>query len=244
MDPITVAIDVGPLHGHRTGVGLAVDHLTTALRLRFDVALYPYVVSFRARASESEHKLPIPAGLATRLWAHGDRPRADRWLGGADVVHATNYVAPPSRLPTVVSAYDLWFLANRSGSTGAVQPGGSRAAARREARRVRPRQLAGDGRDGPGAARDRSCRGRAPRSLATADGRPRRSRPRDQWSAVPPRDRHVRTAQVAADPRRRVRPPRRPPRRQRARDGRRAGRRQRAGRRRRRRAPRRRSDPG
>ena len=48
MDPITVAIDVGPLHGHRTGVGLAVDHLTTALRLRFDVALYPYVVSFRS----------------------------------------------------------------------------------------------------------------------------------------------------------------------------------------------------
>ncbi len=125
MDPITVAIDVGPLHGHRTGVGLAVDHLTTALRLRFDLALYPYVVSFRAPASDSEHKLPIPAGLATRLWAHGDRPRADRWMDGADVVHGTNYVVPPSRLPTVVSVYDLWFLANSDGSTAAVNRAGA-----------------------------------------------------------------------------------------------------------------------
>jgi glycosyltransferase involved in cell wall biosynthesis len=125
MDPITVAIDVGPLHGHRTGVGLAVDHLTTALRLRFDVALYPYVVSFRAATGEAEHKLPIPAGLATRLWARGDRPRADRWLPGVDVVHGTNYVAPPSRLPTVVSVYDVWFLTNRGASTAAVNRAGA-----------------------------------------------------------------------------------------------------------------------
>ena len=125
MDPITVAIDVGPLHGHRTGVGLAVDHLTTALRLRYDVALHPYVVSFRADTSEAEHKLPLPAGLATRLWAHVDRPRADRWLKGADVVHGTNYVAPPSRLPTVVSVYDLWFLTHARESTAAVRRAGA-----------------------------------------------------------------------------------------------------------------------
>ena len=125
MDPITVAIDVGPLHGHRTGVGLAVDQLTTALRLRYDVALHPYVVSFRADTSEAEHKLPLPAGLATRLWAHVDRPRADRWLKGADVVHGTNYVTPPSRLPTVVSVYDLWFLTNARESTAAVRRAGA-----------------------------------------------------------------------------------------------------------------------
>jgi glycosyltransferase involved in cell wall biosynthesis len=125
MDPITVAIDVGPLHGHRTGVGLAVDHLTTALRLRFDVALHPYVVSFRAEKSDTEHKLPIPAGLATRLWAHVDRPRADRWLRGVDVVHGTNYVVPPSRLPTVVSVYDLWFLTNPREATAPVKRAGA-----------------------------------------------------------------------------------------------------------------------
>ena len=214
MDPITVAIDVGPLHGHRTGVGLAVDHLTTALRLRFDVALYPYVVSFRAAGNESEHKLPIPAGLATRLWAHGDRPRADRWLGGADVVHGTNYVAPPSRLPTVVSVYDLWFLANSDGSTAAVNRAGAvlrRAVKRGAFVHVSSQATADAARDLLGTDRVEVVHlGADP----AADGCPRGSRPRDQWSTVHARDRHVRTAQVAADARRRVRPPRRPPRRQ------------------------------
>jgi glycosyltransferase involved in cell wall biosynthesis len=124
MDPITVAIDVGPLHGHRTGVGIAVDHLTTALRDRPGVALHPYVVSFRAATNRSQHKLPLPAGLASRLWARGDRPRADRWFKGVDVVHGTNYVAPPSRLPTVVSVYDVWFLANQRRSAAAVNRAG------------------------------------------------------------------------------------------------------------------------
>ena len=168
MDPITVAIDVGPLHGHRTGVGLAVDHLTTALRLRFDVALYPYVVSFRAAANESEHRLPIPAGVATRLWARGDRPRADRWLPGVNVVHGTNYVAPPSRLPTVVSVYDLWFLQHRGEQLRRGESCGSGVATCGEARRVRARQLGRDGRGGPRSARDRSRRGRASRAPAAS----------------------------------------------------------------------------
>jgi glycosyltransferase involved in cell wall biosynthesis len=124
MDPITVAIDVGPLHGHRTGVGIAVDHLTTALRARPDVALHPYLVSFRADKRRSEHKLPLPAGLASRMWSRFDRPRADRWFSGVDVVHGTNYVAPPSRLPTVVSVYDVWFLANQHKSADAVNRAG------------------------------------------------------------------------------------------------------------------------
>ena len=44
------------------------------------------------------------------MWSRVDRPRADRWLGPADVVHGTNYVAPPSTKPTVISVYDCWFL--------------------------------------------------------------------------------------------------------------------------------------
>ena len=124
MDPITVAIDVGPLHGQRTGVGIAVDHLTAALRDRPAVKLHPYLVSFRADKERSQHKLPLPAGLASRLWARGDRPRADRWFSGVDVVHGTNYVAPPSRLPTVVSVYDVWFLANQHRSADAVNRAG------------------------------------------------------------------------------------------------------------------------
>jgi glycosyltransferase involved in cell wall biosynthesis len=110
MDHLTVALDVAPLHGHRTGVGTAVAHLVDALARRDDVTVRPYLVSFRARPSGDDVRLPIPAALAARLWSLGSRPRVDRWLGGADVVHGTNYVAPPSRLPTVVSVYDCWFL--------------------------------------------------------------------------------------------------------------------------------------
>jgi glycosyltransferase involved in cell wall biosynthesis len=34
----------------------------------------------------------------------------ERWIGRPDVVHGTNYVAPPTTLPTAISVYDCWFL--------------------------------------------------------------------------------------------------------------------------------------
>ena len=41
-----------------------------------------------------------PAGLTLRAWGRGDRPRGRRPLHDADVVHGTNYVVPPSGLPS------------------------------------------------------------------------------------------------------------------------------------------------
>ena len=67
--PLTVAIDVGPLHGPRTGVGNAVQWTTEALRDDPAVTLRPYVTSMRARVRPPEHRLPIPAAGALRLWA-------------------------------------------------------------------------------------------------------------------------------------------------------------------------------
>ena len=43
MDPVRLALDVGPLHGHRTGVGVAVAATAEALAARDDVVLVPYV---------------------------------------------------------------------------------------------------------------------------------------------------------------------------------------------------------
>lgn len=108
--PLTIAIDAGPLYGHRTGVGEAVTGMTEALGRRGDVVLHPYLVSFRSDAGAGHRKLPLPGIVASHVWSRVDRPRADRWLGTADVVHGTNYVAPPSATPTVVSVYDCWFL--------------------------------------------------------------------------------------------------------------------------------------
>ena len=120
-DSLRVAVDVGPLHGHRTGVGTAVAGLVGALAERDDVDLMPYLVSFRAKVQPPQRRLPYPALLARRAWALGDLPRVDRYLEGAHVVHGTNYVVPPSGLPSVVTVYDCWFLAHPEHATPAVR---------------------------------------------------------------------------------------------------------------------------
>lgn len=106
---LSVAIDAGPLHGARTGIGNAVDWTQRALRSDGSVELLPYVTSMRARVRTPERRLPLPAAVAIRLWARPSPP-VDRLLGRPDVVHGTNYVVPPTRCPRVVSVYDCWFL--------------------------------------------------------------------------------------------------------------------------------------
>lgn len=110
MTPLRVGYDVGPEHGHRTGVGVATHELRTTLEQRDDVELVPYVLSFRTRPDPPVRRLPLPAALAHRLWPHVSYPRAERVLGPVDLVHGTNYVVPPSRRPRLVSVYDCWFL--------------------------------------------------------------------------------------------------------------------------------------
>jgi glycosyltransferase involved in cell wall biosynthesis len=121
---LDLAIDIGPLYGHRTGVGVAADGLVTALRERDDVRLAPYLVSFRSDPDTGHRKLPVPGIVASHLWSRFDHPRADRWLGPVDVVHGTNYVAPPSDRPTVISVYDCWFLANPDHASPLVRRAG------------------------------------------------------------------------------------------------------------------------
>jgi len=77
--------------------------------------LVPYTLSTRARLRRDAvpadtRFVPIPARILLRSWVRTDAPRIDHWLKPADVVHATNYLAPPSRLPTVVSVYDCSFV--------------------------------------------------------------------------------------------------------------------------------------
>jgi glycosyltransferase involved in cell wall biosynthesis len=110
MTALRVAFDIGPLHGNRTGVGVAVDAMFHSLSQRDDLDLMPYLLSLRAPHQAGTHRLPLPAAVALRCWSVTDRPRADRWLGDADLVHGTNYVVPPARLPRLVTVYDCWFL--------------------------------------------------------------------------------------------------------------------------------------
>jgi len=97
---------------HPTGVGQFVQGLAEALEASTTLELVPFCVSGRAHrgAHGAAASAPVPAAVAHRLWQYLDRPRAERWTGAIDVLHATNFVAPPSRAPTVLSVYDLGFL--------------------------------------------------------------------------------------------------------------------------------------
>lgn len=106
---LRAAVDTGPLHGHRTGIGNAVAWTLDALAHQADLELLPYVLSTRAKITAPERRLPIPAAWAHRLWMHRS-PSLDRVLGRPDIVHGTNYVVPPTRCPQLISVYDCWFL--------------------------------------------------------------------------------------------------------------------------------------
>ena len=81
--PVRLAIDVGPLHGHRTGVGAAVRRARRRAGAPPDVD----AASVRRSASGTPAASRRRAGCRCRppsphrLWARADWPRVDRWLG-------------------------------------------------------------------------------------------------------------------------------------------------------------------
>ena len=66
-------------------------------------------------------RFPYPARFALEAWSRGSTPSGRRTLRGADLVHGTNYVAPPTGWPTVVSVHDVSFVTNPELATGAVR---------------------------------------------------------------------------------------------------------------------------
>ena len=110
-----MAIDVGPLMGGRpTGIGLFTSRLLDGLaRVPQPPQVMRYVLSARASLPSGVRRLPYPARAAHISWGRFDHPRGERTLRGADVVHGTNYVVPPTRRPTVVSVHDCTMITHR-----------------------------------------------------------------------------------------------------------------------------------
>lgn len=125
METVRVGFDTGPLYGPRSGVGFSVEALHRALAERHDVQLTDYLVSFRARPEPAVRRLPMPAAVAHRCWARTGHPQADRWLRDLDVVHGTNYVVPPVRVPRLVTVHDCWFLRHPDLAAPAVTRSGA-----------------------------------------------------------------------------------------------------------------------
>ena len=105
--------------GHRTGVGEVTGGLLEALARRSDVSVTTYALTWRGRgalaaavpANVTAATRPIPASMVREFWDRGaSRPRAEDWTGPVDVVHATNFVAPPAKAPVVVTVHDLTFI--------------------------------------------------------------------------------------------------------------------------------------
>jgi glycosyltransferase involved in cell wall biosynthesis len=115
---LRVALDGTPFLGNRTGVGEVVAGLGAELATRAELELTAYALTWCGRAALADvvpegmrtATAPVPARFIRASWMRTDHPRIERWTGPVDVVHATNYVPPPSRAPVIVSVYDLGFV--------------------------------------------------------------------------------------------------------------------------------------
>ena len=93
--------------------------LLAALARRDDLDVHVYALTWRGRDALASvvppgvrpSTRPIPARVVRECWGRGlSRPRAEDWTGPVDVVHATNFIAPPARAPVVVTVHDVTFL--------------------------------------------------------------------------------------------------------------------------------------
>lgn len=123
-DPLTVVLDGTPLLGRRTGIGrytasllAALGEMTLAGESTVDIG----VSGFTMRGWRSMRSLlppgtratgpPLPARALRACWSRVPFPPVELLCGKMDVMHATNFVLPPSlRAAGVVTVHDLDFL--------------------------------------------------------------------------------------------------------------------------------------
>jgi glycosyltransferase involved in cell wall biosynthesis len=114
-----VLLDGGPLLGQRSGIGRYTAALLGELAVRSDVDVM--VTAFTARGQRALRAAvpsgvrvrggPVPARALHTLWQRVSWPPTELLAAGCDVLHATNFVLPPSkRARGVVTVHDLAFL--------------------------------------------------------------------------------------------------------------------------------------
>lgn len=124
---LRVALDATPLLGKRTGVGAFVASALDALTTDGTLELRAYALSwlgFRSLAATLPDgvgavAVPMPPQPLRAAWARGNHPAIEWWVRGCDVVHGTNFVAPPTRrAAAVVSIYDMTPFRHRELTAG------------------------------------------------------------------------------------------------------------------------------
>ncbi len=114
---LRVAVDATSSLGVQTGIGRVTSQLLDGLAPRADLDTTAYAITWRGR-QELTGAVPtqvraatraFPARLTRSLWPRGRFPSIEHWTGPVDVVHATNYVAPPTRAAVLVTVFDLTY---------------------------------------------------------------------------------------------------------------------------------------
>lgn len=116
---LRVALDVAPLIGDRTGIGVFTEALARGLAADPTIDLVAYAASWRGRHQVAA-ATPTPCRVVTRpmaarplreMWRRVGWPPVQWWTGPVDVVHGPNYVVPPTRnAAAVVSVHDLTMV--------------------------------------------------------------------------------------------------------------------------------------
>ncbi|MBB5955141.1 glycosyltransferase involved in cell wall biosynthesis [Saccharothrix tamanrassetensis] len=118
--PLKVLIDGTPLLGHRTGIGRYTSALAEELASMTDVVDVRAVAftlrGWRALRTVLPHEvvargLPVSARLLRQFWLRVPFPPVEFLAGPTDVMHATNFVLPPTiRAGGVTTIHDLAFI--------------------------------------------------------------------------------------------------------------------------------------
>jgi len=115
--PLRVAVDATSSLGVQTGVGRVTTQLLEQLARRGDLEVIAYAITWRNRqrlarvvpSGVRPATRAFPARLTRVLWPSQRFPSVEHWTGPVDVVHATNYVAPPAGAAVLVTVFDLTY---------------------------------------------------------------------------------------------------------------------------------------
>lgn len=111
-----MAFDAAPLAPPRTGIGNVTNELTRRLAADPELELSAYCLGIRGRERAFAElpprvaalQRPLPARPIRRVWLHTGLPRFEQVYGDFDLIHGTNFVAPPSAtIPVLVTVHDM-----------------------------------------------------------------------------------------------------------------------------------------
>jgi glycosyltransferase involved in cell wall biosynthesis len=109
MNRVRVGLDVTPLLGPPTGVHQVTRGLADALGARDDIDLRGWLLTGRGDRPEVDfpvRRSRLPASVAIAGWSRSRFPPGRLLTGPVDVVHGTNFLAPPSAR-SIISLQDL-----------------------------------------------------------------------------------------------------------------------------------------